>query len=39
VLLFGPVPALPDDSARTELLPGLAALTRGSVRAYEILMR
>lgn len=38
VLLFGPVPALPD-GARTELLPGLGVLARGSVRAHEIRMR
>lgn len=38
VLLFGKVPAVPDGDT-SALLPGLAALTRGSVRAYEIRMR
>ena len=38
VLLFGKVPALADGDT-SAVLPGLAALTRGSVRAYEIRMR
>lgn len=38
VLLFGKVPAVADGDT-SPVLPGLAALTRGSVRAYEIRMR
>ena len=38
VLLFGKVPAVADGD-KSPVLPGLATLTRGSVRAYEIRMR
>lgn len=38
VLLFGKVPAMAEGDT-TPVLPGLASLTRGSIRAYDIRMR
>lgn len=39
VLLFGRVPDLGERAVSAELLPGLASLSRGSLRAYDIRMR
>jgi len=39
VLLFGRIPDLPNADDAAVLLPGLASLTRGSIRAYDIRMR